>query len=58
MGAGMIDPNILKNSDFNNYSGFAFGIGIERIIMLKYRINDIRLFWENNIRFLEQFNNI
>jgi phenylalanyl-tRNA synthetase alpha chain len=41
--------------DSNKYSGFAFGMGIERIAMLKYQINDIRLFWQNDIRFLNQF---
>jgi len=60
MGAGMIDPNVFKNCnvDTNKYSGFAFGMGIERIAMLKYQIDDIRLFTENDIRFLKQFNNI
>lgn len=57
MGCGMVDPNVLKNCDIdpNTYSGFAFGMGIERIAMLKYQINDIRHFFENDIRFLEQF---
>jgi phenylalanyl-tRNA synthetase alpha chain len=56
-GSGMVDPNVLKNCklDSNKYSGFAFGMGIERIAMLKYQINDIRLFWQNDIRFLNQF---
>lgn len=56
-GAGMVDPNVLKNSkiDPEAYSGFAFGMGIERMAMLKYRINDLRLFTENDIRFLRQF---
>lgn len=57
LGAGMIDPNVLKNVsiDSDNYSGFAFGMGVERLAMLKYAINDIRLFFNNDVRFLEQF---
>lgn len=57
LGCGMVDPNVLQNCgiDPNIYSGFAFGMGIERITMLKYGINDIRLFFENDIRFLKQF---
>lgn len=57
MGSGMIDPNVLKNCgiDPEIYSGFAFGMGVERIAMLLYQINDIRLFYENDLRFLEQF---
>lgn len=57
LGCGMVDPNVLKNCgiDAETYSGFAFGMGIERITMLKYQINDIRLFFENDIRFLKQF---
>tara|TARA_B100001758_G_C18411290_1_gene615900 strand:- start:2113 stop:3135 length:1023 start_codon:yes stop_codon:yes gene_type:complete len=57
MGCGMVDPNVLKNVKINNekYSGFAFGMGIERIAMLLYQIDDIRLFYENDIRFLKQF---
>ena len=57
MGCGMVDPNVLENCgiDSENYSGFAFGMGIERIAMLLYQISDIRLFFENDIRFLEQF---
>lgn len=57
MGCGMVDPNVLKNCgiDDNQYSGFAFGMGIERIAMLLYQIGDIRMFYENDIRFLEQF---
>ena len=56
-GSGMVDPNVLENCgiDSENYSGFAFGMGIERIAMLLYQISDIRLFFENDIRFLEQF---
>ena len=57
MGCGMVDPNVLKNCgiDPNIYTGFAFGMGIERIAMLKYQIKDLRLFFENDVRFLEQF---
>ena len=57
MGCGMVDPNVLKNCgiDPEIYSGFAFGLGIERITMLLYQISDIRLFFENDLRFLKQF---
>ena len=57
MGCGMVDPNVLKNCniDSEKYSGYAFGLGIERIAMLIYQIPDIRLFFENDIRFLNQF---
>ncbi len=56
-GSGMVDPNVLENCgiDSNEYTGFAFGIGIERITMLRYGINDLRLFTENDIRFIRQF---
>lgn len=56
-GCGMVDPNVLTscNIDPKTYSGFAFGMGIERIAMLKYQIDDIRLFSENDVRFLKQF---
>lgn len=56
-GSGMVDPNVLSQCgiDPNEYSGFAFGMGIERIAMLKYQIDDIRLFSENDSRFLNQF---
>lgn len=56
-GCGMVDPNVLTNCgiDAEKYAGFAFGMGIERITMLKYGINDLRLFFENDKRFLEQF---
>lgn len=58
-GCGMVDPAVLENCKINpdEYSGFAFGMGIERITMLKYGINDIRLFFENDVRFLRQFKN-
>ena len=57
MGCGMVDPAVLQNVkiDSNKYSGFAFGMGIERIAMLLYQIDDIRLFYENDVRFLSQF---
>ncbi len=57
MGCGMVDPNVLDNCgiDSKKYSGYAFGIGIERMTMLKYKTNDIRLYFENDVRFLEQF---
>lgn len=57
MGCGMVDPNVLQNCgiDPKEYSGFAFGMGIERIAMLLYQIGDIRYFFENDIRFLKQF---
>ena len=57
LGCGMVDPNVLSNCgiDPNKHSGFAFGMGIERIAMLKYKIDDIRLFYENDVRFLKQF---
>ena len=57
LGCGMIDPNVLDMAgiDSEKYSGYAFGIGVERTAMLKYKINDIRLFFNNDIRFLTQF---
>lgn len=57
LGAGMVHPNVLRNCgiDPEIYSGFAFGMGVDRITMLKYEIDDIRLLFENNMRFLEQF---
>ncbi len=56
-GSGMVDPNVLESCgiDPNEYTGFAFGIGIERITMLRYGINDLRLFTENDMRFIRQF---
>ena len=58
LGCGMVDPNVLENCgiDSKKHTGFAFGMGIERIAMLKYKIDDIRLFFENDVRFLKQFN--
>lgn len=60
MGCGMVDPNVLKNTniDSEKYSGFAFGMGIERIAMLLYQIPDIRMLFENDVRFLEQFKSV
>ena len=60
LGCGMVDPNVLENCsiDSKKYTGFAFGMGIERIAMLKYGIKDLRLFFENDIRFLKQFSSI
>lgn len=57
LGCGMVDTNVLKNVKINpkKYSGYAFGMGIERVAMLKYQINDIRIFFENDVRFLSQF---
>ncbi len=57
MGCGMVDPNVLKNCNIDPdvYSGYAFGMGIERIAMLLYQVGDIRLFFENDVRFLSQF---
>lgn len=57
LGCGMVHPNVLDNCgiDSNKYTGFAFGMGIERITMLKYQIKDLRLFSENDVRFLKQF---
>ena len=60
MGCGMVDPNVLKNANIDPevYSGYAFGMGIERIAMLLYQIPDIRMFYENDVRFLEQFKSV
>jgi len=57
MGCGMVDPAVLKNCgiDTEKYTGFAFGMGIERQAMMLYSINDIRLLFENDVRFLKQF---
>ena len=56
-GAGMVDPNVLRNVGYDPeiWSGYAFGLGMERLTMLRYRINDIRLLYENDVRFLAQF---
>lgn len=57
MGAGMVDPNVLSacGIDPNEYTGFAFGMGVERIAMLKWQVKDLRLYFENDIRFLKEF---
>ena len=57
MGCGMVDPNVLEANgiDPQKYSGFAFGMGIERIAMLKYGVKDLRLYFENDVRFLDEF---
>jgi phenylalanyl-tRNA synthetase alpha chain len=57
LGCGMIDPNVLQanNIDPEEFSGFAFGMGIERITMLKYNVKDLRVFSTNDVRFLQQF---
>jgi phenylalanyl-tRNA synthetase alpha chain len=57
LGCGMVDPNVLESCgiDSNEYSGFAFGMGIERITQLKYKVNDLRMYSENDMRFLRQF---
>ena len=60
LGAGMVHPNVLKMSGYNPeiYSGFAFGIGIERVAMLKYGIDDIRRFYQNDLRFIKEFKKV
>jgi phenylalanyl-tRNA synthetase alpha chain len=60
LGCGMVDPTVLDNCkiDSKQYSGFAFGMGIERITMLKYQVKDLRLFFENDVRFLKQFKSV
>ena len=57
---GDVDPAVLSNCkiDPEKYTGFAFGMGVERIAMLKYQINDIRLFFENDVRFIQQFKSV
>jgi phenylalanyl-tRNA synthetase alpha chain len=58
MGCGMIHPQVFANVgvDSERYTGFAFGLGVERMAMLRYGVNDLRLFFENDLRFLQQFN--
>ncbi len=58
LGCGMVHPNVLKHVDIDSekYIGFAFGMGVERLAMLRYGVNDLRLFFENDLRFLKQFN--
>ena len=57
MGAGLVHPNVFRGVglDPETWSGFAFGIGVERVAMFKYGVDDLRLFYENDVRFLEQF---
>jgi len=57
LGCGMVDPNVLENCGIDSkvYTGFAFGMGVERVALLKYRVKDIRLYFENDVRFLRQF---
>lgn len=59
LGCGMVDPNVLEINGIDSkvYSGYAFGLGLERIAMLKYSVNDLRLYFENDVRFLNQFKN-
>jgi phenylalanyl-tRNA synthetase alpha chain len=60
LGCGMVHPNVLENCgiDSKKYTGYAFGMGIERITMLRYQIKDLRLFFENDMRFLSQFKSV
>jgi phenylalanyl-tRNA synthetase alpha chain len=60
LGCGMVDPNVLENNGIDSkvYSGYAFGLGIERIALLKYQIKDIRIYSENDVRFLKQFSSV
>jgi phenylalanyl-tRNA synthetase alpha chain len=57
-GAGMVHPSVLRNVDIDaeKHQGFAFGLGLDRLAMLRYGVNDLRLFFENDLRFLKQFN--
>jgi len=57
LGCGMVDPNVLENCGIDpvTYTGYAFGMGVERVAMLKYQVRDLRLYFENDVRFLEQF---
>jgi len=57
MGCGMVHPRVFQysNIDTEKYAGFAFGMGVERLAMLRYGVNDLRLFFDNDLRFLEQF---
>jgi phenylalanyl-tRNA synthetase alpha chain len=58
MGCGLVHPKVLEMSgiDSERYTGYAFGMGVERLTMLRYGVNDLRLFFENDLNFLEQFN--
>jgi phenylalanyl-tRNA synthetase alpha chain len=57
LGCGMVHPNVFKAVGINNdeYTGYAFGMGVERLAMLRYGVNDLRLFFENDLKFLQQF---
>lgn len=57
LGAGMVHPKVLKNGgiDPEKYSGFAFGLGLERLVMFRFGLDDMRMLYENDVRFLEQF---
>jgi len=57
LGCGMVDPKVLSNCNIDPevYTGYAWGMGIERIAMLRYKVDDIRLFFENDVRFIRQF---
>ena len=57
LGAGMVHPEVFRHVgiDSERYTGFAFGLGVERLAMLRYGVNDLRLFYENDLRFLQQF---
>jgi phenylalanyl-tRNA synthetase alpha chain len=57
LGCGMVDPNVFRSVGYDPeaYTGFAFGMGVERVAMLKYGIGDLRMFFENDVRFLSQF---
>ena len=58
MGCGMVHPNVFAYTgvDSERFTGYAFGLGVERLAMLRYGVNDLRLFFENDLRFLHQFN--
>jgi phenylalanyl-tRNA synthetase alpha chain len=60
LGSGMVHPKVLDNFgiDSNRYTGFAFGMGVERITQLKYQVNDLRLYSQNDVRFLKQFTGV
>jgi phenylalanyl-tRNA synthetase alpha chain len=60
LGCGVVHPNVLKSVNIDNekYTGLAFGMGIERLAMLKYGVGDLRLFFENDMRFLKQFKTV
>ena len=57
LGCGMVHPNVLRNVDIDpeEFTGYAFGMGVERLAMLRYGVDDLRLFFENDLRFIQQF---